>query len=69
MFSLSMLDQQVHLQHCIIHLNHSLFLSCKSHESKSKRFIEIQKCNADESFANNQCIKLSLLVKNVLIDH
>ncbi len=69
MFSLSMLNQQVHLQHCITRLNHWLLLSCKSRESESERFAEIQRCNADEASADSQCIKLSLLAENVSIDH
>ncbi len=64
-----MLNQQVHLQHCIIHSNHWFLLSCKSHESESENFTKIQKCNADETSVNNQCIKLNLFAKNISIDH
>ncbi len=33
--------------------SHWLFLSCKSHESESKKFAKTQRCNADETFAIN----------------
>jgi len=69
MFSLSVLDQSVHLQRYITRLSHWLLLSYESRKSESERFMEIQRYNADEASADSQYIKLSLLAKNVSIDH